>query len=588
MSNISINKFAIVLLSLWILLSFCSASFAQTEQELDAEAERVVQKYLNQNLENTLKQIKSDSSESKNILKIDPLNPDVYYALTKEYVSGTHMPEQVRDKRVATFQTYIRLKPNDTWGYWNFAQFLKNIGYVWEADKYYAKSLELADRPGFADHYIRGWAAYLNGNYRQCVESMEKATTLTPENGDQRWTYAYLSVCQRALGDKKNAEINLQKAVNLGGDEVANDIDIRTAPKIYESEKCGDKEKMLRKYIDKEYKPSQFDNQYIDYAKLRNCFPLDAEVAGQGSVLTYRKTELLGWDLVYSARKQNRKTPYSELSEDERLNLSNTQYKAVLELLKNRQYEQALEQSAWVLLYDPTNPNIRWMRARAFLFLMEPEFYDPAKQWGILAWREANIILKQDPQFAQAKIIRARVYYDLKGNRDKALAEITEALKLAPNNAEAHFVRGKIYYGDKEYAKAISEFDTALRLLPNFHDAIFYKKLAENPQSATAMTAEKNRVDKLRSDYRQLESSVIEYSKKYDTFVSNSGSMTKSARCEEARNHERKLNYYQSEFNKLEKSITPDANFYNAMKNWQNTLQKGTSIARDYLQKNCQ
>jgi tetratricopeptide (TPR) repeat protein len=72
---------------------------------------------------------------------------------------------------------------------------------------------------------------------------------------------------------------------------------------------------------------------------------------------------------------------------------------------------------------------------------------------------------------------RARSYnkrgdaYNLKGDYDRAIAELTRAIKLNPHFAEAYINRSCAYLLKGNYAQARADVDRALRINQNSHDA---------------------------------------------------------------------------------------------------------------------
>jgi tetratricopeptide (TPR) repeat protein len=62
-------------------------------------------------------------------------------------------------------------------------------------------------------------------------------------------------------------------------------------------------------------------------------------------------------------------------------------------------------------------------------------------------------------------MLRAEAHGD-DGDRDKAIADYTEAIRLAPKCAEAYTNRGISYYEKGEQDKAIADYTEAIRLDP--------------------------------------------------------------------------------------------------------------------------
>src|SRR6266513_2464841 len=83
--------------------------------------------------------------------------------------------------------------------------------------------------------------------------------------------------------------------------------------------------------------------------------------------------------------------------------------------------------------------------------------------------------IKLDPNFSLAyaglSMVESWMYHSfdpLPARRDKARAAANEALRLQPDLPEAHLALGfSYYYGDRDYERALAEFEIAKRGLPN-------------------------------------------------------------------------------------------------------------------------
>jgi len=89
--------------------------------------------------------------------------------------------------------------------------------------------------------------------------------------------------------------------------------------------------------------------------------------------------------------------------------------------------------------------------------------------------------IKLDPNFALAfanlSMVESWVYHSFDptpGRREKARRNADEALRLQPDLPEGHLALGfSYYYGDRDYERALAEFDVARRALPNDSEAYF-------------------------------------------------------------------------------------------------------------------
>jgi tetratricopeptide (TPR) repeat protein len=97
-------------------------------------------------------------------------------------------------------------------------------------------------------------------------------------------------------------------------------------------------------------------------------------------------------------------------------------------------------------------------------------------------------LVSSDPSFYNN---RGWDFYQKK-DYDKATSDFNDAIRLDPNFALAYFNRGITYGDKKEYDKAISDFNDAIRLDPNFALAYFNRGIAYD---------DKKEYDKAISDY---------------------------------------------------------------------------------------
>ena len=89
--------------------------------------------------------------------------------------------------------------------------------------------------------------------------------------------------------------------------------------------------------------------------------------------------------------------------------------------------------------------------------------------------------IKLDPKFAAAfaglSIVESTIYHTFEptpAHREKARLNADESLRLQPNLPEGHLALGfSYYYGDRDYERALAEFEIAKRDLPNEAEAYF-------------------------------------------------------------------------------------------------------------------
>jgi tetratricopeptide (TPR) repeat protein len=89
--------------------------------------------------------------------------------------------------------------------------------------------------------------------------------------------------------------------------------------------------------------------------------------------------------------------------------------------------------------------------------------------------------IKLDPKFAAAfaglSMVESSIYHSFEptpARREKARLNADESLRLQQNLPEGHLALGfSYYYGDRDYERALAEFEIAKRDLPNQAEAYF-------------------------------------------------------------------------------------------------------------------
>lgn len=71
-----------------------------------------------------------------------------------------------------------------------------------------------------------------------------------------------------------------------------------------------------------------------------------------------------------------------------------------------------------------------------------------------------------------AYVRRAGALFEHKGELERAVADLGEALKLKPDDAGTLVMRGTLYLANNEFEKAIADFSEALKIAPDNADAL--------------------------------------------------------------------------------------------------------------------
>ena len=118
------------------------------------------------------------------------------------------------------------------------------------------------------------------------------------------------------------------------------------------------------------------------------------------------------------------------------------------------------------------NPDAYLLFVQAHDYANRAEMFHDTSLKGEPLFEQA---IKLDPNFAAAfaglSMVQSWVYHNsdpIPSRREKARLNAEEALRLQPDLAEAHLALGfSYYYGDRDYERALNEFEIARRGLPN-------------------------------------------------------------------------------------------------------------------------
>lgn len=82
------------------------------------------------------------------------------------------------------------------------------------------------------------------------------------------------------------------------------------------------------------------------------------------------------------------------------------------------------------------------------------------------AFRQVELIIRQDPKRARAYYYRAHIYI-AKNQVRRAVTDCNFALKYNPNFADVYVIRGMLWLISKRHQMALNDFETALGLNPS-------------------------------------------------------------------------------------------------------------------------
>ena len=77
----------------------------------------------------------------------------------------------------------------------------------------------------------------------------------------------------------------------------------------------------------------------------------------------------------------------------------------------------------------------------------------------------ANVVMAMDSNNSEAFYIRGSAWRGMDDN-DRAISDLTEAIRINPNFSDAYFDRGDIWSDEGEFERAISDYNDAIRIYP--------------------------------------------------------------------------------------------------------------------------
>jgi tetratricopeptide (TPR) repeat protein len=88
------------------------------------------------------------------------------------------------------------------------------------------------------------------------------------------------------------------------------------------------------------------------------------------------------------------------------------------------------------------------------------------------AIQDLDQAIRRDPNYALAFQSRGTAY-SLKGQYDRAIGDFNQAIRLDPNSAASFYARGGVYNVQGQYDRAIQDLDQAIRLNPDLAPIFF-------------------------------------------------------------------------------------------------------------------
>ena len=501
-------RITIVFLAILLCVLFRPVgSFAQTYQEMDAEADAAAQRiwssdYLDPIGTKVVAEFDAGNyakaiEEANNFLAYAPeahgglqlLRGRAHLALYTSSGADKHFA-----KARADFLFAIQNKPQDLWNRLYLGDLYFAGKYGLEADREYSKALAMdpASLPALRG---KARAAYFARDMQGCVNAI-KGVMAHPEykKDNDAWYHLRIGQCYAVLGDKANAKQNFEKAVTMQPGWKESWVYMAFAKDGYTCKPAGRKapEKPFERYVHhlrayqcpgggaiSLFSVEQEDPNLRDDGLFHeNEFQRVVNQAGYPESLTYENARWLYGDAIFwleSARRQGK--PFEMKAHNE-----------YLEVLNHAINTEAGNSS------DRNKPDYRPLARyeRAKLLLAHPD-----KQIKILAWKEQAILsnipaaeyagksVANNGADVKSRIIRGRVYSEVKGNHRAAVQEFDAAANIlktaygtaataadAPLRAELLWRKGDALAHLGEVDQAAVAFLESLKIIPINPDAI--------------------------------------------------------------------------------------------------------------------
>ncbi|HQZ81790.1 MAG TPA: hypothetical protein PLR83_01095 [Pyrinomonadaceae bacterium] len=468
------NLAAVIFVFIFVLFAPVGA-FAQTYQEMDAEAVAADQRLWKSTFLDPIGKRFSAEFDAGNYAKaIEEANKFLAYApnafggiqvirgrahLELFKSNGSH--KDFMNAR-ADFAFAIQKKPDDVWNQIYLGElFLANHN-GFGANRQFSKALAI-DPNSFQALTGKAASAYFARDLQGCVSSIKSLMAHAEyQKQNDAWSHLRLGQCYASLGDKTNAAQNFERAVTLQPAWKGSWVYKAFAEDGYTCKPAG------RKAPDKPF------DRYVHYLRSSNC----ADGGAIGSLANVEKDDpnLKDDGLFHESEFQRRinkgdvsdqltyedaKSLYKEANfwiESARKQKKSIDLKSLNEFLEF--FNHAINVNASIPNQNAEDFGVLARYERAKLLLDHPD-----KQIKILAWKE-QIALSNIPYAdyagkrialngadVRARIIRGRVYSELKGNHYAAVAEFDAAIELQKVYARMSFSSEASIFAEPHWRK---------------------------------------------------------------------------------------------------------------------------------------
>lgn len=547
-----------VLFIVVFLLFVPAGSLAQTYQEMDAEAAAAVQRLWGSAFIDPIgKKVVAEFDAGNHAKAVEEANKFLAYAPEAhggiQLIRGrAHLALFISTgdskhltKARADFLYAIQNKPDDVWNYIHLGDlyFAAKLGL--EADREYSKALA-RDTGSFAALNGKAASAYYARDFQGCITTINglmKHAEYNKQNDARH--YLRLGQCYASLGNRANAAQSFEKAVAIQPDLKGSWQYMAFAKDGYTCKPAGRKspEKPFDRYVhdlrayqcpgggaislftvEKE-NPNLRDDGLFHETEFKRV----VNQAGYPESLTYENARWYYDDAIFWLESARRRGKSIEMK-------ARNEYLEVLNHALNIKDGVSRDRNA-------LDYSILARYERAKLLLGHPD-----KQIKLLAWKE-QIFLSNIPNSEYAgkpvanngadvktRIIRGRVYSEVKNNDRAAVAEFDAAINILKSNygngtitadasvvAEPYWRKGDALAKLGEVDKAAVAYADSLQINPINPDATAgLERLRISPQ-VSANSAAANKVYEIEQMAR-INEIAARANKAYSNFMASTGS----------------------------------------------------------------
>jgi tetratricopeptide (TPR) repeat protein/tRNA A-37 threonylcarbamoyl transferase component Bud32 len=371
-------------------------------------------------------------------------------ALKKRDVKTAH---EFYRKEIAEYAAFLQLRPDDFWGYFNWAVCSAQLGDLHGALVGYTACIRL--RPDFPWPYNnRGTVHFRLGQHEQAIADFTAALARDPDYPE---AHANRALAYQALGQTDPALQDFTRAIELSPDYAS---DHRQRAEIYR--KLNQLEKALQDY-GQAVKLNPKDLQSLAaraelllargrHAEARENLTHILKVAPRAAAV-WRARAIVNW-----LNLKDFDAALADFQQFARLQPKDPEPHRCtgVILLGRRQYGPALEALHKALALRPGYPQAVWARAQIHLWQGRPEE----------ALKELDPLVAKLPEGPPETLnVRAAVYQAL-GRVEEAAADYRRMIELRPKEPEAYACLARVYEKQGRPGKAAECFDRLVAAAP--------------------------------------------------------------------------------------------------------------------------